>query len=224
MADVRRALPYLLACVALAAALALQSLPSASSTAPPMATERSVGRAGFAYLAGVRTFVAAVLWNRIEPQFHEYYESGDLRQQRFSVPTLRAVVLLDPQFVEAYYISSYIVAANGDMQKALQIAREGIANNPDSGLLYTNLAQLLLVFGNDPRGAAAQADLARAARWTDDVEKHDAYSILAAAYRAAGQTDKAAEVIRESELLDESIGSEVGPGAHDHDGDGVPDH
>ncbi len=49
----------------------------ATATAPPdglASTGRVLGQTGFAFLGGLRTFAAAVLWNRIEPVFHEYYQ------------------------------------------------------------------------------------------------------------------------------------------------------
>ncbi len=57
----------------------------ASATAPPggvAATGRVIGQTSFAYLGGLRTFAAAVLWNRLEPLFDGYYHDRICRRDR----------------------------------------------------------------------------------------------------------------------------------------------
>jgi hypothetical protein len=41
---------------------------------------------------------------------------------------------------------------------------------------------------------------------------------------ATGETEKEAAVLEVLEVLDAELGDTLGPEAHDHDGDGVPDH
>ncbi|MCX8007599.1 MAG: hypothetical protein N3B11_05735, partial [Coriobacteriia bacterium] len=55
-----------LALIVLGQAGAESVLPEAQRTA----TARVIERAGWSYLGGLRTFAAAVMWNRIEPIFH----------------------------------------------------------------------------------------------------------------------------------------------------------
>ncbi|PKQ29104.1 MAG: hypothetical protein CVT60_07060, partial [Actinobacteria bacterium HGW-Actinobacteria-10] len=81
----------------------------------PVETGLAVGRATFAYLSGLRIFAAQVLWNRIEPLFHEYYEAVPLREQLYMLPTLNAVNMLDPQFQQPYYIAPWILARQGEV-------------------------------------------------------------------------------------------------------------
>lgn len=185
----------------------------------------AVGRAGFAYLTGVRTFVAAVLWNRLDPIFHGYYEHLPLEEQLQMLPTMQMVIALDPQFVDSYWVAAWMLAQRGDVETGLEIARQGVENNPDSGLLRFNYAQVLYLFADDLEGAVQQADAAlEGAQWRDYIEQHDAYAGFGAIYRAAGITDREAYIQQELVRLDELIGDALGPEAHDHDGDGVPDH
>jgi len=185
----------------------------------------ALGRAGFAYLTGVRTFIAAVLWNRLDPIFHEYYEDLTLTEQTQMLPTMQAVIALDPQFIDAYYVAAWMLAQRGDVETGLDIARQGVENNPRSGILRMNYAQLLYLFGGDTPAAVEQADAAVAnAEWRDPIEQHDAYAIFRAIYRSAGMIEREAFILDELVRLDEIIGDALPEGAHDHDGDGVPDH
>ena len=217
--------------VAQAAATALA--PSGESTQ----TGRLLGRAGFAYLSGVRTFAASVLWNRLEPQFHLYYEQMGLAQQTQMMPVIRLVQMLDPQFVQAYYIASWVVSRHGDPAAGLRISREGIRNNPRSGLLRTSYIENMLLQDNQRKAegkskiylseAVTQADAAMRADtiWDDDAEKFEGLAVIAAAYKLAGLTEKeqAARAIQDS-LRDAAPSDSLGGAGHDHDGDGEPDH
>jgi hypothetical protein len=117
--------------------------------------DATVGRAGFAYLTGLRRFAALLLWNRIEPQFHAYYADRPIKEQTFVLPNLRVIVALDPQFIQAYYVAPWVVQANDKVADALAIAREGVANNPRSGLLHSALAQILYRCGRPGRSRDA---------------------------------------------------------------------
>ena len=52
-----------------------------AATSPPtgVADTGRLGKTGFAYLGGIRTFAAAALWNHLDPQFDGYY-SGSLKK------------------------------------------------------------------------------------------------------------------------------------------------
>ncbi|MDZ4063912.1 MAG: hypothetical protein U1E22_04510, partial [Coriobacteriia bacterium] len=86
---------------------------------------RELGRAGFAYLSGLRVFAAYVLWNRIEPVFHGYYEGVALDQQTYALPTVNLVLALDPQFEDGYYTVAWILAQRGDVSGGLELAKRG---------------------------------------------------------------------------------------------------
>lgn len=200
-----------------------------ASLASPQASGRRGGkaltRAGFAYLSGLRTFAAAVLWNRIEPVFHEYYGGVPLPEQRYMVPTLYLVTVLDPQFTQAYYVSSYIVARAAGYDEGIRLAREGVKNNPDSGILRANLAQLLFVADKDAHRAEILRHIARGlderATWLDDEERYEGYAMMEQMLRSLGYR-KEADAVRA--VLARMRGAGIGLGDHDHDGDGVQDH
>jgi len=213
--------------VVMLAGLALVGQAATDALAPTgtSATGAAIGRAGFAYLTGVRVFAAAVLWNRLEPLFHEYYGGVALQDQAYMLPTIRAVVALDPQFADAYYVAAWVLARRGDTEEACELALLGTQNNPRSGLLRVSYAQILWLYGEDLDEAVRQAELAAgSAEWKDPIEQHDSYAVIGGLYRAAGMTRESDLIMERIEELDESIGDRLPEGSHDHDGDGVPDH
>ncbi|MDO8915451.1 MAG: hypothetical protein Q7W16_05145 [Coriobacteriia bacterium] len=177
----------------------------------------AAGRAGFAYLTGLRRFAALLLWNRIEPQFHEYYGGKPIEEQTFILPNLRLVVALDPQFVQAYYVAPWVVRANGREADAIAIAREGVANNPRSGLLHSALAQILFLRAGELGAAVEQADLAMRPDqvWADATEQWQGVRMLREIYAKAGLSAKVAETDRVTALLESDLGG--APGFRDPD-------
>lgn len=184
----------------------------------------SAGRAGFAYLAGVRTFAAAVLWNRLDPIFHEHYQELPVAEQLNLLPMIRIVNWLDPQFVDGYYISAWILSQRGETEQAYEIASEGVENNPDSGILRTSYAQILYLNGEKTRAVSEAEHAFEATEWRDDFEKHDSYNILASIFKVSGDTVMHERVKAELVIIDEILGDQLSAEDHDHDGDGVPDH
>lgn len=195
-------------------------------------TGQTLGRAGFAYLTGLRTFAAAVVWNRLEEQLHEYYGRVALKDQLYLLPNLRLVVLLDPQFVQAYYETPWILASNGRTADARQVAEEGIRNNPRSGVLRAAYAQVLYLKLKDIKGAVAQANAAVEPdmQWISDSEHWDSLRIIEDIYLKAGETARAARVTAALDQLAaiyggaDKLGVSHDSGNHDHNGDGKADH
>ncbi|MDA3935819.1 MAG: hypothetical protein PF636_02990 [Actinomycetota bacterium] len=187
-------------------------------------TTQAVGRAGFAYLTGIRTFAAASLWNRLEPQFHGYYGDIPLAEQMYMLPTIELVVMLDPEFEQAYYVAAWVLARRGDVDAGVELAQQGVDANPRAGLMRINLAEILLFMAHDEVGAVREVDVALQSEWTDALEKHQGFAIARGIYAATGETEKEAAVLEVLEVLDAELGDTLGPEAHDHDGDGVPDH
>lgn len=217
----------LLLVLLLAVVLVGQSVADASMPVSQVSgTEVVLGRASFAYLTGVRVFVAQVLWNRIDPILHEYYSGVPLHKQTYMLTTFNAITLLDPQFEQPYYIGPWILAREERVDAALELSAKGVTSVPESGLLRTSYAQMLYLYGGELDEAVKQADIATSTstRWLDAIEQHDAYGILRAVYMKAGMTDKATEVLRVIERLDAEIGDQLPAEGHDHDGDGKPDH
>ncbi len=179
----------LLLAVFAAQALGAVSAPQGAT----LSTQSMLGQTGFEYLGGVRKFAAAVLWNRLEPQFHEY-GVGSVDQRLEFLPTMHMVLALDPQFQQAYYVSAFMLARNGRMPQALALAREGIANNPKAGLMRASYAQLLLMEDkakNLPQ-AIEQARLGTEpdTTWASPDDKFEGYGIFRTVFTLAG--DKAA--------------------------------
>lgn len=197
---------------------------SRTESAGGVDTTEAVGRAGFAYLTGIRTYAAATLWNRLEPQYHGYYTDVVLEEQIHMLPTIRLVVILDPEFTEAYYVGAWVLAKRGDVDEGLALAKEGVEANPDAGLLRINYAQILLFMVGDVEGAVHQADAALESDWVDASEKHQGYAMARGIYAISGETEKEASVLKEIEALDLELGDTLGTEDHDHDGDGLQDH
>ena len=63
----------MIAAALVAVLLGAQAVAALSAPAEPVAsTGATLGRTGFEYIGGLRKVVAATLWNRLDPQFHEY--------------------------------------------------------------------------------------------------------------------------------------------------------
>jgi tetratricopeptide (TPR) repeat protein len=182
--------------MALVAVLGGQALADRAAPEAPNGalTGQALGRTGFAYLTGLRQFAAAFLWNRLEPQMHEYYGGVGLGRMTFMLPNVKAIVTLDPQFVEAYYVAPEILIESGNLQGGLDLAKEGVDNNPKSGLLLASYAQLIWTRGNDLQAALPYADRAMAddVVWRWDDEKWEGMAVVRAIFEKAGQPDKAA--------------------------------
>jgi tetratricopeptide (TPR) repeat protein len=182
--------------MALVAVLGGQALADRAAPEVPNGalTGQALGRTGFAYLTGLRQFAAAFLWNRLEPQMHEYYGGVGLGRMTFMLPNVKAIVTLDPQFVEAYYVAPEILIESGNLQGGLDLAKEGVDNNPKSGLLLASYAQLIWTRGNDLQAALPYADRAMAddVVWRWDDEKWEGMAVVRAIFEKASQPDKAA--------------------------------
>lgn len=183
--------------LALVAVLGGQALADRAAPGAPdgALTGRAVGRAGFAYLTGLRQFGAAFLWNRLDPQMHDYYGGAGLGRMTFMLPSIRAIVALDPQFVEAYYVAPEILIESGHLQAGLDLAEEGVVNNPKSGLALYSYAELLFTRAKDPVAALPYAERAMApdAVWRTDEEHFNGLAVLRSIFAKNGLAQKAAE-------------------------------
>jgi len=158
---------------------------------------RSVGRASFAFLGGLRTFAAAVLWNRLDPQYHEYFTNVPFDKQVFILPTIRIVVALDPQFEQPYFVASFLLARSGHKAEGMRLARDGVAANPQSGLLISALVQMIVIYDKDYKAAAVEADRAVApgVRWATLNDEYEGLAIVRDAYKLSGETAKYENVV-----------------------------
>lgn len=193
-------------------------MPSSERTATP----RLVGRAGWSYLGGLRTFAAAVMWNRIDPIYHSYYRDVPLDQQRYMLPWIALVTALDPTLLDPWYVGSWIVARNGKVDEGIELARRGMEANPRSGLLAASYAQLLYVFRRDAKAALpyARRALEPAMTWRSLAEQYEGYAAMRDILRVNGLEDEARSVESRMQELGRRI--EAGEGAagehdqHDH--------
>lgn len=195
-----------LAVVAAALALLLisQALATASMPASQVGVAETTGRAAFAYLGSLRKFAAAVLWNRLEPQFHDYY-SGGVADHAFMLPTLVAVQALDPQYVQSYYVSAYLLTKVGDPEMGIAVAREGVRNNPRSGLLRANLAQLLYLNGDaqdyDELAEHVSVGLSGDVEWDNDTELFESLAIFRDVARMFGDEQSVERIVERMNRL-----------------------
>jgi hypothetical protein len=190
MARVRTAV----AAAALVSVILAGQLLGAASGGGRTDSARVIGETGTTYLTGLRIFVAELLWDRIDPLLDTYYKGVPLDQMKYMVPTLRAVVWLDPHFVQSYYISTWILARNGLVAESLSVAAEGVRNNPRSGILHVAYAQTMFLFGNDPQHAGDEAALALRSdtQWRDLEEQHDNLRIAVDIFNGVGRPREAA--------------------------------
>lgn len=189
-------------------------MPSAERAATP----RVIGRAGWSYLGGLRTFAAAVMWNRIEPIFHSYYRGVPLGEQRYMLPWVALVTALDPSLLDPWYVGSWIVARNGKVEEGIELARRGMEANPRSGLLAVSYAQMLFLFRSDAEGALphVRGALGSEMTWRSSGEQYEGYAIARDILRANGLEAEARRVESEMQELGRRI--EAGEGAADeHD-------
>jgi hypothetical protein len=156
-------------------------------------TTRIVARAGWSYLGGLRTFAAAVMWNRIEPIFHAYYRDVPLDEQRYMLPWVALVTTLDPTLLDPWYVGSWIVARNGKVEEGIALARKGMEANPQSGLLTASYAQMLHLFRRDPKAALpyARAVLRPGMTFRSLEEQFECYAFVRDILRANGLAGEA---------------------------------
>lgn len=197
------------ACLLVALLFGAQALAAASAPAVPQTpAARLLGTASFAYLGGLRTFVAAVLWNRLEPQFHQYNEGTPIDQRLEFLPTIRLVQLLNPQFEQAYYVASFVLARQKRMDEGLALAKEGIEQNPKSALLRANYIQLLLM--QDPEKnlpqmlEQARIGLGEDMTYASKDDEFEALGIFRTVYSIAGDRQKARELQQRQDALGSS--------------------
>ncbi len=205
--------------------LAGQALAAASAPAGGVAsTGRILGKTSFAYLGGLRTFASAVLWNRLDPVFDGYYHDKTVDEIVMFLPTMRLVQVLDPQFEQSYYNASFIIARNGKMEDALNVARSGIANNPRSGLMLANYAQLLIM-QDKKKNLPEMLELAnRGLRpdttWANVDDQFEGYGIFRTVFSLAGDKAKVAELTAAQEALSaQGAGQVEDDDGLDHEGE-----
>ncbi|HEY3317249.1 MAG TPA: hypothetical protein VGK50_02330 [Coriobacteriia bacterium] len=169
---------------------------------------RLAGRTGFAYLTGIRTYVAAVLWARLDPVNDTYYNKVPLGQKKFLLPTISIVNWLDPDMQEPYYVGPFVLYEAGLKRNAILLAERGARNNPKSAFLHASFAQLLLAEGR-MADARREADVALTSAWTDPSDEYQLLSALEVIFNKTGAPGKAALVVSERKRLEATFNAEV---------------
>ena len=137
---------------------------------------------------------AGILWGRLDAQFHQYGGFAKIQDRLDLLPSIRMVQLLNPQLELPYYYTSFILYQRGRMQDAVALAKEGVANNPTSGLLRANYAQLLFI--SDKRGnlplmlQQAQAGLSSSATYNSIDDEFESFGVFRTVYVLAGDKAK----------------------------------
>lgn len=167
---------------------------AAGAASPTVTTGKVLGRASFAYLTGLRTFAAAVLWNRLDVVNDAYYEKAALTEKAFLMPSIAVITMLDPHLVDAYAVGGWIVARNGKPERGLRVLREGVRQNPDDGHLRMVLAQVLAFYGGDQAGAIRETDEAVSGRWSNPDDEYADLSFARSLYRRAGRVADAKRI------------------------------
>lgn len=210
----------ILALPAMVALALVGQILAAGHASPVSGTETGavLGEASFAYLSSVRTFAAAILWNRLDPQLHAYYESRPIEDLTYMLPTIYLVLELDPDFTQPYYVAPWILAKNGKTEEGLELAERGVRRLPRSGLLHASYAQMLAVFLKDLPKAEEHADAAVAGMWSDYEEQYIGLGICRAVYRMTGRAEDDRRLEAVQRELDRLIPEHVS-GGHDHSDD-----
>ena len=195
----------LVAVLALCVLTGAQALATAS--VPPVAQlsqSKVVGQAGFAYLGGIRLFLAGVLYSRLDPQWHQY-GAQDIKNRLDLLPTIRLIQALNPQMEQSYYYVSYVLMVRGRTADALALAKQGIANNPQSGLLRANYVQLLLEQDKKKNLplmlAQTKLGLGPDIRYSSSDDEFEAYGIFRTVYLLEGDKAMAKSISDAQQLL-----------------------
>lgn len=221
-----RRLGLVVAALAVAVVATQAAAHAVAPQTPVTSTGEALGKTGSAYLSGLGRFAAAVLWNRLEPQYHDYYEDVALSEQVFILPSIRMITILDPHLEQPYGLGSFVVARRGDTDIAIELARRGIEKNPQSGYLRANLA-MVLMYDDKVKNLPEMVELAEIGlgpdiRWSSEEDLYDGLVMFRTTYELAGNQTRVAQIngalekLRSSESFAETD--------HDHDGDGEQDH
>jgi len=126
-------------------------------------------------LGGMRQSLAAYFWTKTDAVHHEYYE-GDVTREQALYPYYWLITRLDHHFVMPYYYASYMLCRFGNTEEGLDLAIEGLRNNPYSPTLQSNLASIYFFFMGEPE--KARYHILKAIELSEDDEEIQVYSNL----------------------------------------------
>jgi len=212
----QRPLVGLIVGVVLCLGLIIGAQGMAAATAPTsvqLSQSRVIGQAGFAYLGGLRMAAAGLLYQRLDPQFHQYLTDKKIQDRVDLLPSIRIIQMLNPQLEQPYYYVSFILALKGRMADALGLAKQGVENNPTSGLLRANYVQLMMMQDrkrNLPEMLAqTKVGLGNSVTYTSLDDQYESYGIFRTTYLLAGDTQMVKTLEAEQKRL-EAAGAKSG--------------
>ena len=145
-------------------------------------------------LGGLRSTAAAYLWLKIDRIHHRFY--GELAEEKELVPLYRITTWLDPHFVYAYYVGSFILYVNNKGGEAIDFAEEGVRANPDSTILNFNLGQLYLIVRSDLQQSEYLLQKALLLS-EDEADRYNILTTLLVVYEKLGDEEKYAQTYNE---------------------------
>jgi len=106
-----------------------------------------------------RTVFANLLWIKADQYHHEFIQRNpNWTQNKEQIGLLKMIVALDPHFVEAYAIGSYIYSGGfKNDRRALSFVNEGVRANPRAWELHHIAAMIHARRLGDPTAAIACA-------------------------------------------------------------------
>lgn len=204
---------FIVAALAVCLALALggQAVADSAISRTGDDTGATVGRAASSYLAGLRVYAAAALWNRIDPLLHYYYVNVPIDQQRYLLTTIAMVQALDPHAVRSYSLGAWLLVRNDRVDDGIAMSERGVQENPDSGIALASLAQIQWLYGDKDRAleVAARA-MDPEVIWPGPNETYTWFATLRDIFKAEGRTDMAAEADARMLHLEQDHGATTG--------------
>jgi hypothetical protein len=178
---------------------------ASAPTSTQLSQSRIIGQAGFAYLGGLRMAAAGLLYQRLDPQFHQYLTEKTTRDRIDLLPSLRIIQMLNPQLEQPYYYVSFILWERGRTADALALAKQGVENNRESGLLRANYVQLLTIQdrkGNLPEMLRqTEAGLGNSVTYNSLDDQFEAYGVYRTVYEQAGNQRMAQALAAEQKRI-----------------------
>lgn len=163
------------------------------------------GQNAWKFLGSLRTITAAYLWLKVDHIHHEYY--GDLSREQELVPYYRIITWLDPKWVDAYYVGSYLLYMYKQPEESIKFAEEGVKFNPDSARLNFNLGQLYVLTKQYQKSLPYLNKALSLAR--DKRDKFATYQLLYVAYKNTGRQLEAKKTLKTIEKLKRELEKEA---------------
>jgi tetratricopeptide (TPR) repeat protein len=154
------------------------------------------------FMGGIRQYLAYTLFIKADKLYHTYSASGDLNKANL-VPYFILITMLDPNYVDAYYIGSGLMTDLGREDAAIDFTLRGIQANPGSADLYYSLADLYLVA---KRFEDARDAFIKALQYKPEiVSRFMIMRGLAGSYQALGDMEKSRMLLTDIAIYNEIL-------------------